>query len=212
VELTFGRHGAPPLEVDLGDGRTIRLAGQADRVDVGRLAGGGVRAVVWDYKYASPRPFEDLVRDEGKGGDPLAAGTKIQLVAYAMAAAASPSLGLPEGDLEVHARYWFLRPPETGRTIGYAVDDDLRRRFAGVLGVVADGIGQGRFPARPGGHQYHLGTFEHCAWCDFDAICPRDRDEEWERVREHPVLAPIRRLAEDGSASVLDPATSEVAR
>ena len=57
-----------------------------------------------------------------------------------------------------------------------------------LLRVLADGIGSGRFPARPGEHQYHRGNFAHCAWCDFDAICPRDRDEEWERVRSHPSL------------------------
>jgi hypothetical protein len=200
VELTFGRDGAPPLAVDIGDGRSILLAGQADRVDVA-TGPGGRRVVVWDYKYSKPDDFKGI---DAADGDPLAGGTKIQLVAYAMAAAESPELDLGEGDLEVHARYWFLRPPDTNTTHGYRVDDDLRARFTRVLGALADGIGSGRFPARPGAYQYHLGTFAHCAWCDFDAICPRDRDEEWERVRESPSLAAVRGLAEEGSAWVLD--------
>lgn len=201
VELTFGRNGAPPLLVDLGDGRTLQLAGQADRVDARPLPGGGTRVVVWDYKYSKSSAFEDLAKEDG---DPLAGGTKIQLVAYAMAAEVAPHLGLGADELEVHAYYWFLRPPHTNRRIGYAVDDDLRDRFARTLGVLADGIAEGQFPARPGPHAYHLGNFEHCAWCDFDAICPRDRDEEWERVRDDPALVRIRALAEAGSGSVLD--------
>ena len=204
VELTFGRNGAPPLLVDLGDGRTLQLAGQADRVDAGPAPDGGTRVVVWDYKYSRSDAFDDLAAPPEKGGDPLAGGTKIQLVAYAMAAEAAPHLGLGDGELEVHASYWFLRPPHTNRWRGYPVGDDLRERFSKVLGVLADGIGDGRFPARPGANVYHWGNFEHCAWCDFDSICPRDRDEEWERVRNDPSLVRIRGLAEEGSASVLD--------
>lgn len=203
VELTFGRNGAPPLVVDLGDGRSLQLSGQADRVDAGRTADGRTRVVVWDYKYSRTSGFEDIVKPEDKGGDPLSGGTKIQLVAYAMAAAAS-ELPAGAGDPEVHANYWFLRPPQTNERRGYLVDDALRVRFARVLGVLADGIGEGRFPARPGAHAYQWGNFEHCAWCDFDDICPRDRDEEWERVRFDPSLDRIRDLAEVGSSSVLD--------
>lgn len=206
VELTFGRDGAPPLLVDLGDGRSLQLAGQADRVDAGPAPGGATRAVVWDYKYSKTSGFDEIVtpeEDDGTGGDPLAGGTKIQLVAYAMAAAAAPDL-LTGDDLEVHASYWFLRPPDTGKRRGYRVDDALRQRFARVLGVLADGIGGGRFPARPGEHVYHWGNFKHCAWCDFDDICPRDRDEEWERVRDDPSLVRIRDLAQVGSRSVLE--------
>ena len=111
-------------------------------------------------------------------------------------------------DVEVHAAYWFLRPDAKKATIGYVVDAELRERFRRVLAVLADGIGEGRVPARPGDHQWHLGTHEHCAWCDFDDICPRDRDEEWERVRFDPSLRRVARLAEEGSSSVLtaDPA------
>ncbi|HEU5081981.1 MAG TPA: PD-(D/E)XK nuclease family protein [Acidimicrobiales bacterium] len=203
VELTFGRGGLPPLAVDLGDGRSILLAGQADRVDLGTTPA-GTRVVVWDYKYSGPRQFDVLNRPEDNGGDPLAGGTKIQLVAYAMAAEQAAGLDLGEGPIQAHAYYWFLRPPHTNDVRGYPVDDDLRRRFTRVLGVVADAIGAGRFPARPGPYQYHLGNFEHCAWCEFDDICPRDRDEEWERVRDEPALAAVRGLAEEGSRWVLD--------
>lgn len=193
VEFTFGRHGAAPLEVDLGDGRTIALAGSADRVDLGD---GVVK--IWDYKYSRSKSFHDLVKSEDKGGDPLLAGTKLQLVAYGMAA----SVHHPQP--EVHAAYWFLRPDTEKPTVGYRVDGALRDRFRRVLAVLADGIGEGRFPARPGEYQWHLGTHSHCGWCEFDAICPRDRDEEWERVRFDPTLHRVARLADEGSSSVLD--------
>jgi CRISPR/Cas system-associated exonuclease Cas4 (RecB family) len=203
VELTFGRQGAPPLVIDLGDGRSLQLAGQADRVDRVTDRDGRTRVVVWDYKYSKPHGFDRITKDEATGGDPLAGGTKIQLVAYAMAAGAAADLDVPD-DAEIHASYWFLRPPHTNERRGYPVDAALRQRFTRVLGVLADGIAAGRFPARPGEHAWHWGNFEHCAWCEFDSICPRDRDEEWERVRHEPSLGPLRRLAEDGSASVLD--------
>lgn len=204
VEFGFGRHGAPPLDVDLGDGRTIALAGSADRVDVGD---GVVK--IWDYKYSGSRAFDDLVKPEDKGGDPLLGGTKLQLVAYGMAASAE------RPGIETHAAYWFLRPDAEKSTAGYVVDDALRDRFRRVLSVLADGIGEGRFPARPGEYRWHLGTHAHCAWCDFDDICPRDRDEEWERVQFDPSLRGVARLADEGSSSVLVPdpasgATGEV--
>ena len=187
--------------MDLGDGRTILLAGQADRVDRGVASD---RIVVWDYKYSGPAEYAALADDEDDGGDPLAGGTKVQLVAYAMAAAAA--VDEPGHEPEVHAWYWFLKPPATNRAVGYRVTPELRDRFRRVLRVLTDGIAAGHFPARPGEHQYHRGNFEHCAWCDFDAICPRDRDEEWARASRHPALAPLVALAEEGSAAVLAPA------
>ena len=195
VEFTFGRRGQPPLEIDLGDGRIVRLAGQADRVDRA-----GRTLHVWDYKYSGGGGFRDLVKDEDKGGDPLLGGTKIQLVAYATAAGERYDVDT------VYARYWLLRPDVVGTIIGYEVDDALRERFRRVLGVVADGIAAGRFPARPGDHQWHLGNFANCTWCEFDAICPGDRDVEWQRVRIEPSLARYVRLAEEGSATVVDQA------
>ncbi len=193
VEFRFGRGDAPPLTVDLGDGRTIALAGSADRVDLGD----GVLEI-WDYKYTGSRSYHDLVKDEDAGGDPLQGGTRLQLVAYGMAAAAAHDVP------EVHAAYWFLRPDTERTRVGYPVDADIRDRFRRVLGVLADGIGEGRFPARPGEFLWHRGTHAHCSYCDFDDICPRDRDEEWERVRFHPSLHRLGRLVDEGSASVLE--------
>lgn len=194
VEFTFGRNGEPPLEIDLGDGRVIALSGQADRVD----AGDG-RAVVWDYKVAKSDRWEVLRKDEGKDGDKLGFGAKLQLVAYGMAASDLRGAGGAGGD--VHASYWFLASgaKHMNRPIGYDVTVELKTRFRDVLRVLADGIGAGRFPARPGEYQWHWGTFEHCGFCEFGEICPADRDEEWERVRFDPTLRPLRTLVEDGS-------------
>lgn len=192
VEFTFGRGGEAPLVVDLGDGRTLALAGQADRVDVG-----DGRAVVWDYKFASTTPFAVLSKPEDKGGDPLGFGRKLQLVAYGLAAADRYDVD------EIHAWYWFLPRTADPDKVGYPISDDLQHRFRTALRVLADGIGSGRFPARPGEMQWHLGTFDACGWCDFDEICPADRDEEWERVRFDPSLRSYRTLVEDGSAQLV---------
>ena len=78
-ELAFGMRGAPPVEVPLPDGRTIRFRGSADRVD---RAGDAI--VVVDYKTGSMRAFK-----EHRRGRPDRGGTKLQLPVYAYAARAA---------------------------------------------------------------------------------------------------------------------------
>lgn len=197
VELTFGRDGIDPLRVVLDDGRTVPLAGQADRVDV---VPGGVR--VYDYKYASAGPFAPLKKALADGGDPLDGGRRLQLVAYAEAAAAQ------RGVDRSSAWYWFLKPGHTGTHIGYEVTADHRRLFRATLRVLVDGVGSGHFPAHSGADDWFAGTNENCGYCDFDAICPADREEEWERVRADPALDDLVRLAEEGAPAFLVTATT----
>ncbi|WP_436795583.1 PD-(D/E)XK nuclease family protein [Actinospongicola halichondriae] len=197
VELTFGRDGVEPLRVVLDDGRTVPLAGQADRVDI---VPGGVR--VYDYKYASATPYNSIKKSLEDGGDPLDGGRRLQLVAYAEAAAAQ------RGVDEASAWYWFLKPGHTGTHIGYDVTPDHRRLFRQTLGVLVDGVGSGRFPAHSGSDNWFTGTNENCGYCEFNDICPADREEEWERVRADPALADLVRLAEEGSPAFLVTAPS----
>lgn len=195
VELTFGRDGKAPLQVTLDDGRVVPLAGQADRVDA---VPGGVR--VYDYKYASSGPYRGLDKAIDEGGDPLEGGRRLQLLAYAEAAAAQQ-----QGGDRSSAWYWFLKPGHTGRHIGYEIGPEYRRLFRETLRVLVDAVGEGLYPARSGSHDWFLGTNENCGYCDFNGICPADREEEWERVRAAPALADVVRLAEEGAPALLRP-------
>ena len=192
VELTFGRDDQPPLEVVLDDGRTVLLAGSADRVD--EVPGG---VMVHDYKFGSPSPYGEVARRLDDGGDPLAGGRRLQLLTYAEAAA--QQRGVEPGS----AWYWFLKPGYTGKRIGYEIGPEHRQLFRETLRVLVDGIGAGLFPARSGEFDWWFGTNKHCGWCDFDAICPADREDEWDRSRSHPALADVGRLAEHGAPAFL---------
>ena len=59
---------------------------------------------------------------------------------------------------------------------------------------MVDGIEAGIFPGRPG--KSGRGSFENCRYCDFDAVCPSQRDRERERVRQAPELADYVALSE----------------
>ena len=192
VELTFGRDGRPPLEVSLDDGRVVAIAGQADRVD--EVPGG---VMVHDYKFASSNPYRGLDTPIGAGGDPLAGGRRLQLLTYAEAAAQQRGID------RASAWYWFLRPGHTGVRIGYEVTPEHRQLFRETLRVLVDAIGDGLYPARSGPYDWFQKTNANCGWCEFDSICPADREEEWERVRAHPALAEVASLAEDGSPAFL---------
>lgn len=192
VELTFGRDGVEPLGVRLDDGREVPIAGQADRVDV---VPGGVR--VYDYKYASAGPYKPLNKALSDGGDPLDRGRRLQLVAYAEAAAAQ------RGVDSASAWYWFLKPGHTGTHVGYEITDEHRHLFRTTLRILVDGVGDGLFPAHSGPDDWFVGTNENCGYCEFNDICPADREEEWERVRADPALTDLVRLAEDGAPAFL---------
>ncbi len=63
-----------------------------------------------------------------------------------------------------------------------------------TLEVMVDGIENGIFPGRPG--KADRDSFENCRYCDFDAVCPRQRDREWDRVRSAPELGAYVALSE----------------
>jgi hypothetical protein len=185
VELTFGRDGAPPVEVELSGGRRVRFNGRIDRVD--RAADGSV--VVVDYKTGSQYGMEELKVD------PVVRGTRLQLVIYGLAARQR------HGDVPVRSQYWFVSEKGGFDHVGYPLDPGLMGRFGEALEVVADGIGAGAFPARPG--RFANGEYANCRFCDFKAACPGDRGRDWERLRGAPELARYAALAEpdDGMAS-----------
>ena len=179
VELAFGPGDGQPVTIDLAGGRRLTFKGFADRVD---LADDG-SAVVLDYKTGSARPYDDLTEAE-----PVSRGTKLQLPIYGLAARSR------FGNVPVRSQYWFISERGAFRTVGYDLTDPVLTKLHETLEVMVDGIEGGIFPGRPG--QPDRASFENCRYCDFDPVCPSQRDREWERVRHAPELAGYVALSE----------------
>src|SRR5690606_17767701 len=123
TELAFGPdREQPPVEIDLGDGRTVLLRGFIDRVD--RTADGGV--VVVDYKTGSASKYTDLTEET-----PVADGSRLQLLVYALAARQAH----PDAT-SVRAEYHFVGPRDTGKRIGYEVGPDAVHALVDVVRLV----------------------------------------------------------------------------
>jgi ATP-dependent helicase/nuclease subunit B len=188
VELRFGPGDATPVAVHLRDGRSLAFKGVADRID--RTDSG--RVVVVDYKTGGDRNFSDLVND------PVMRGTKLQLPIYGLAARARYD------EVDVRTSYWFLSEKADFKERGYDLDDASLDRFGEALEVIVHGIESGAFPARPGAEDSFLSTFANCSYCDFDPICPTDREQAWERVKAAPVLSAYVELSEGDVADQAD--------
>ncbi len=173
AEYAFGFDDNPALE-GLWAGRRMRLRGTVDRVDL--TADGGL--LVIDYKGGSRRPFEKLAEN------PLDDGRRLQLPLYARAVA--ERLGRTGARAGL---YWLTKVDEIKEI---ALDDDLETELERAVGAALDGIGDGVFPGVPGEVVgWPRLSFENCRFCDFDRICPTDRQSEWERVRGDAALAPV---------------------
>ena len=164
VELQFGPGHGVPVAIELPGGRTITFKGFADRVDV---ASDGSASVI-DYKTGGAWGFEESDRD------PLARGAKLQLPVYGLAARSRL------GNVPVHVAYWFVSEKGNFRQIRYALDSAAMERFSEVVTVLVDGVEQGLFPARPGDKN------KNCKFCDFESMCPGDREVSWNKVRDAP--------------------------
>ena len=172
VEMAFGTDGAPPVHLDLADGRSLTLRGRADRVDVGDDG----RLVVLDYKTGKDR-YAALA------DDPVQEGRTLQLGAYAEAATAR------HGGEVADTAYWMVSSAGGFAQRGYPWTGDRRTRFLDVVGVIVDGIESGTFPARPGAFDAFFGKHENCRHCDFDRICPRNRDDHADAKVDAPELS-----------------------
>ncbi len=176
-ELEFGRGRWPrPVEVDLGDGRVVRLRGAADRLDETE---DGV-LVVSDYKSGKADSYRAIGLD---GRDPTVEGTKLQLPVYAYAA--RQRLGRP--DAQVRAEYWFIGPRDRGTRVPLVLTPAVEHRYAEVLRVLADGIGGGLFPARAP-EDRAWSPYPACPYCDPDGLGAKERRAQWVRKRSDPVL------------------------
>jgi ATP-dependent helicase/DNAse subunit B len=136
-EVSFGlgrsptaseRHDPDPMQLDLGDGRTLRVSGQIDRIDV-RADG---TLVLRDYKTGK------APKDEG---GIFRGGKQLQIPFYILAAAK-----LFPGQPVVEA---FLDYVDGGRQV--AVDPEVVRSegWKALLRGLVDSIGQGIFVQEP---------------------------------------------------------------
>ena len=181
AEFTFGFDDAPALEGVLA-GRPLRLRGSVDRVDL--TEDGGIMVI--DYKGGSGRQFRGL--DE----DPLDGGRRLQLPLYAQAVADALGREGPRTGL-----YWLTTKDDV---LPISLDESLEEDLELKVGAALDGITEGLFPAVPGSAtSWPRVTFDNCVYCDFDRICPTDRQREWESVSEDPALKPIEVVINDGT-------------
>ena len=178
VEWAFGGESGPSVEFDLGE-RTLAFRGKVDRID--RQKDGSLAVV--DYKTGKSWRYTGL------RSDPVDRGRHLQLVVYALAARA----GLVHGDSEVpiQATYRFI---DEGKQVPVDLGRDTVERARDVLNVIVDGIESGHFPFNPG--EADQNSFSNCRYCDFDNLCPADRDLFWKSARTHEDLAGVVSLLE----------------
>lgn len=162
VELPFGLGDAPPVVIDLPDGRSLQFRGLADRID--RSEDG--RTFVTDYKTGKGKEYKGI--DEG---DPVKEGTTLQLGLYAEAARQLLGAG------EVDAHYWLVNRAANHARVGYRWTEGRRDRLIEILTVIADGIEGGEFATNPGEWSSFRATNENCSYCPFDSVCDRERGE-----------------------------------
>ena len=183
TEWAFGRAGTDPYLHPLPDGRRLALAGNVDRVD--RIGDHGV--VVTDYKTGLRSPFEDITPETPDGG-----GEHLQLGIYGLA------VGTAFNAAAIISRYWFFGHRD--EPIGYTLTPEIRARFDKVLTVIADGIEQGIFPARPPETEFGRG----CPYCSPDGRFVKERTSRWAVKRTDPILGPYRDLIGDLVTEITD--------
>jgi RecB family exonuclease len=176
VEHRFGGDEQPEFAIALPSGQALRFRGSIDRVDQLRD-----RLQVIDYKTGKPES-EKTVRAG------IASGTLLQLPLYALAAQREFGPNAP-----VDAGYWYVSAKGAWKRVIIAIDAEVRRRFLATLETISAQIAEGVFPANPGDEGWP--TFKNCTYCEYDRICPADRDRAWLRLEEAPALLPYIELS-----------------
>ncbi len=178
-ELTFGRDGAPPVEVAVADGM-VRMRGSADLVEEARDG----TLVVIDIKTGSSTSFHPIKTDAVVGG------TKLQLPVYAEAARQLL------GGSRAEAAYWFVRRDKHG-WIDLALTEELANVYAAAVGTLVSSIKAGRFPAKaPDQPDF---AWVQCPYCNPDGLGHGDVRVRWERKRQAPELRELVELIDPGA-------------
>ena len=153
----------PPVEIPLGDGRTIRLRGAVDRIDMAETGA----LVVIDYKTGRSDIYKRLGEEPWaiyagagrRGGPKLQALPRLQLPLYAQAARQ-----MAGASADVIAGYWFVTASEGFRWLPLPLDDSVEAETQWTLASICDGIAAGVFPAYPRPREHP----SHCEYCDAD--------------------------------------------
>jgi hypothetical protein len=150
----------------------VRLRGRVDRVDI---TPDGHRAWVIDYKTGSAREFK-----EGET-DLLLGGRKLQLPTYLAVVPDVP---------DAKAMYWFITRKGEFRRVVYEPTPERQLRFQNTLEAIVRGIRSGAFPAFSGEENDFWGGYDNCGFCDYDRICSRRRDQEFDWKSEDAAMQP----------------------
>lgn len=150
----------------------VKLRGFVDRID---RTPDGAKAWVIDYKTGSARGFEQM------GDDPLVGGTKLQLPTY---------LAAVKDARESVALYWFITQRGGFKRVPYEPTSENEARFQRTIAAIVEAVKAGTFPAVPGEEDEFYGGFQNCRYCDFDRICSRRRDFEFEAKCADPSMGP----------------------
>jgi hypothetical protein len=178
TELPFGQSGADAVRVTVPNG-LVYMTGFIDKIDEQRDG----RIVVQDIKTGKADSFREIPTDV------VVAGTKLQLPAYALAA----QQVLGAGDVE--ALYWFVRR-DAGKRIQVALDAETEQRYSATIGILADAIAMGLFPAKPPESPDQV--FVKCHYCNPDGLGHGDARVRYEVKRTDPVLTPLISLIDPG--------------
>ena len=171
VEIDLGVRAGEPVDFDLGNGRRVAMRGLIDRIDT--TADG--RVIVSDYKTGKGTKFD------GIDADPFLGGRTLQLGMYSEGAMRHTERTSAAAD------YWLVEASSQKR-LGYAWNATLRERFLELLAAITEGIDGGVFAASPGEWNTFRQTNEECTYCDYDAVCVRERGEQADAKAAAPEL------------------------
>jgi RecB family exonuclease len=133
-----------PVEIDLDDGRVLRISGQIDRIDrIDPADGGGL--VLRDYKTGKAPTDNDPSLFKG--------GRQLQIPFYILAAQE-----IFPGEKVVEA---FLDYVNAGRQVAFSPAKATSATFRALLLRIAELMGHGVFMQEPSA----------CTFCDFTAVC-----------------------------------------
>ena len=135
-----------PVEIDVGDGRSILLRGRVDRVDESEYGW-----IVWDYKSGSAWGYDD--RGYVLGGEQL------QHVLYSIAVEAMLTKAELDGSV-ITSGYYFPSRRGQGKRISFAPDPAAAIKAVGYLSEI---VASGSF--------VHAFEAKACTYCDYQMIC-----------------------------------------
>jgi ATP-dependent helicase/nuclease subunit B len=167
-----------PAVLNLGEGRSVPIAGRIDRID--RLEDGRYRVI--DYKTGSYKIYDDL--------DMFGKGRILQHALYAVAAEQIlKKLGIDERAVVAESGYYFPTRKGEGNWVKPKLD---RQKFNELVVELIGIIERGHFVANPG-----LSDIDCEQFCDYGRICggasARERAKE-KKDRNPDVFAIFDRL------------------